>query len=183
MRVAIVSSNTYIDKKIERLMNFNKIKVDFIATFTRNSLKTYDVVIFTYKNNIPNLPKVLESIVLESEILVIYVKNTLSTGEFYNVLNDLYFSAINEQSLEIELYSIMNNSLKYLKEMALIKAENSKLTKELLTIKLVNKAKRVLMSKGLSEEESHKFIQTKAMDLRKSKLQTVKLIIENKIDI
>lgn len=183
MRVAVIKSNGHIDVKIERLLTFNKIKGDFITKFTRNSLNMYDTVIFSYKNNIPNLPKVLESIVLEQKIFVVYVNNTLSTGEFYNVLNNLYFSVINEQSFEIEFLSILNNSLKFIKEINHYKAENKLLKNQLDTIKLVNKAKTILISKGLSEGESHKFIQRKAMDLRLSKKQTANLIIENKIDI
>ena len=183
MRVAVIKSNGYIDTRIEKLLSFNKIKGDFITRFTRNSLKMYDTVIFTYKNNIPNLPKVLESIVLEQKIFVIYVNSTLSTGEFYNVLNNLYFSMINIQNLEIEFISVLNNSLKYIREINSYKLKNEQLINELDTLKLVNKAKIVLISKGLSEADSHKFIQRKAMDLRLSKKQTANLIIENKIDI
>ena len=183
MRVAVIRSNGYIDTRIEKLLSFNKIKGDFITRFTRNSLKMYDTVIFTYKNNIPNLPKVLESIVLEQKIFVIYVNSTLSTGEFYNVLNNLYFSMINIQNLEIEFISVLNNSLKYIREINSYKLKNEQLINELDTIKLVNKAKTVLISKGLSEADSHKFIQRKAMNLRLSKKQTANLIIENKIDI
>ena len=183
MRVAVIKSNGYIDAKIGRLLSLNKIKGDFISKFTRNSLKLYNVVIFSYKNNIPNLPKVIESIVLEKKVLVIYVNKTLSTGQFFNVMNDLYFSVVDESSLEIELHSIINNSLKYLVEIAHYKALNESLDDKLETMKLVNKAKTILINKGLSEADSHKFIQRKAMDLRLSKKQTANLIIENKIDI
>ena len=183
MRVAIIKSNGHIDKKVERLLNYNKIKGDFISKFTRNSLKMYDVVIFTYKNSIPNLPKVIESIVFERKILVIYINNTLSTSEFYNILNNLYFSVISEHTLEIELFSILNNSLKYLKEIEFYKNENNQIKEQFETLNIVNKAKRVLIKKGFTEAESHKFIQEKAMNLRISKIQTAKRIIENKIDI
>jgi len=183
MRVAVIKSNGHIDKKIERLLIFNKIKGDFISKFTRNSLKKYDVVIFSYKNNISNLPKILENIILEQEIFVLYINSTVAIGEFYNILNDLYFSVINEQNLEIEFLSVLNNSLKYLKKINVYKDENKKLKSQLDTIKLVNKAKIILMSKGLSEADSHQFIQKTSMDLRLSKKQAANLIIKNKIDI
>jgi len=183
MRVAVIKSNGYIDEKIKRILDFNKINGDFISKFTRNSLKIYDTVIFSYKNNILNLPKVLESIVLEQKIFVVFINNTLSTGEFYNILNDLYFSVINEQNLEVEFLSILNNSLKYIKEINFYKADNKQLKTKLETHIKINKAKYVLISKGFSEAEAHKFIQRTAMDLRSSKIQTANLIIENKIDI
>jgi len=183
MRVAVISSNGHIDKKIERLLNFNEIKGDFISKFTRNSLKMYDCVIFTYKNNISNLPKVIESIVLEKKVLVIFINNTLSIGEFYNVINDLYFSVINEHNMEIELLSVLNNSIKFINEINRLNLEKDRAVEELNTSNVVSKAKRRLILKGLSEADAHKFIQRKAMDLRLSKLETANLIIENKIDI
>jgi response regulator NasT len=183
MRVAIIKNNGHIDKRIERLLSYSEIKGDFISKFTRNSLNMYHCVIFTHKNNIQNLPKVIESIVLEKKILVIYINNTLSIGEFYNVMNDLYFSVINEQNLEIELLSVINNSVKYINEINRLNLEKDRVVEELKTINNVSKAKRSLMSKGFTEDEAHKFIQRKAMDLRLSKLETANLIIENKIDI
>ena len=43
--------------------------------------------------------------------------------------------------------------------------------------------KRILISKGLSEAESHKLIQKTAMNYRLSKSEAANLIIKNKIDI
>ncbi len=183
MRVAVIKSNEYIDKKINKILIFNEIKGDFITKFTINSLNKYDVVIFTYKNNIPNLPKVLESIVLEQKIFVLYINNIVAIGEFYNILDNLYFSIIDENNIETEVLSILNNSLKYIVEMNKYKIENEQLKDQLKSIKLVNKAKSILMIKGFSEVKAHKYIQKKAMDLRLSKLETANLIIENKIDI
>ena len=183
MRVAVIKSNGHIDEKIKRILNFNKINGDFISNFNRNSLKIYDTVIFSYKNNIPNLPKVLESIVLEQKIFVIFVNNTVSTGEFYNILNNLYFSVINDQNFEIEFLSVLNNSLKYIRKINIYRIENEQLKTRIEMYTMINKAKHMLISKGFSEAESHKFIQRTAMDLRLSKFQAASLIIENKIDI
>ncbi|MCD6435129.1 MAG: ANTAR domain-containing protein, partial [Clostridiales bacterium] len=61
--------------------------------------------------------------------------------------------------------------------------ENEELKNQLKSIKLVNKAKSILMTKGFSETNAHKYIQKTAMNLRLSKLETANLIIKNKIDI
>ncbi len=61
--------------------------------------------------------------------------------------------------------------------------ENIQLQRQLKSIKSESKAKRILISKGLSEADSHAFIQKKAMDMRISKDKLANLIIENKIDI
>lgn len=182
MRVAIIKSGEHIDMKIERILNANKIDGDFIEKFNYNSFNLYDSVIFTYKNNIPNLPKVIEQIVLENRVIVIFINNTFSIGKFYNVLNNLYFNIINEQTLDIELLSILYSSNRYISEINRLKNENSSLKEQIETINLTNFAKRILMNKGLNEAESHQFIQKMSMNLRLSKRMTVLRIIENNVD-
>ncbi len=171
-----------MDTKIGRILKNNEINGDFIEKFTRDSINMYDTIIFTYKNSIPNLSKVIEQIVLEKKILVIFINNKLSVGQFYNVLNDLYFSMVNEQTLDIELPLLLRNNEKYLKEINFLNNEVNVLKERLETTNLINNAKRVLSKKGYSEADSHQFIQKKAMDLRLSKKMTAALIIKNKID-
>jgi response regulator NasT len=182
MRVGIIKSNGNIDNRIERVLVQNKIKGDFIHKFSRSLVNQYDVLIFTYQNNISNLPKVIESLVLEQKTLILYIHNTLSVGQFYNVLYDQYFNVVNEQFLDIEIPNFINIACKYLMEIIRLKNENQDLNKQINAIKMANFAKRILMEKGYSEADSHKFIQKKAMDLRKSRQSIVNLIIENKID-
>ncbi len=182
MRVAVIKNGGNIDTKIDRILKSNKINGDFIDKFTRNSINRYDTIIFTYKNNIPNLSKVIEQIVLEKKILVIFINNKFSVGQFYNVLNNLYFSVVNDQTLDVELPSILKNTEKYIKEINFLNNELNYLKEQLNTINLVNNAKRFLSSKGYSEADSHQFIQKKSMDLRLSKKLTAELIINNKID-
>ncbi len=183
MKAVLISSNSYLDKRIERVLSGNDINVDIAKQLSRNMFNMYDCVIFTYKNEIPNIPKVIEMIVLEQKLLVLYINNVPSIGQFYSVLNHDYFSSVNEMSLDIELPIIIKNSCKYLNKITYLNDDLRNLKSEYTLLKLTNKAKRVLMSKGLSEADSHKFIQQKSMDLRISKLNLVNLIIENKIDI
>ncbi len=182
MRVAVIKNSGNMDTKIERILKNNEINGDFIEKFTRDSINMYDTIIFTYKNSIPNLSKVIEQIVLEKKILVIFINNKLSVGQFYNVLNDLYFSIVNEQTLDVELPNMLSNTKKYLNEINLLNSEVKQLKEQLNTINLINNAKRILSNKGFSEAESHQFIQRKSMDLRLSKKMTAELIIKNKID-
>ena len=183
MRAIIISTGGYLDKRIERLLINNNIKGDVATKLTRNMINVYDCVIFSYKNDIPNLPNVIERIVLEKKLLVIYINNTNSIGYYYNLINDLYFVMVNEMTLDIELPTVINSNTKYVKKINNLETKISDLEEKLKLIKLTNTAKRVLMNKGLTEEESHKFIQQKAMSMRVSKLKLVNLIIENKIDI
>lgn len=182
MRVAIMKSDGSIDSKIKRVLMQNKIDGDFIKKWSTNSSGQFDVIIFSHQNKIQNLPKIIESIVLQEKILVLYINNTLSVGQFYNVLKDKYFNVINEQFLDIELPCIIDISVKYLSEINCLQMEKSALSKQINDIQMTNFAKRILIEKGYTEADSHKFIQKKAMDLRKSRESIVNLIIENKID-
>lgn len=183
MRVAIVKSEGSLNTRISRILDNNGINGDIITKLTRNHILEYDAVIFSYNNNIPNMPKLLERIVLEKKIHVIYITNTLSIGQFYNLFDDIYFNYIQEHKMDLMLSTILRHTKKYIRNITQLQDEANKIKEELQLLKLTNKAKVILMNKGLSEADSHKFIINKAMDLRVSKKKLVNLIIEEKIDI
>ena len=183
MRVLIITSGGYLDKRIGRILHNNNIKGDVATKLTRDMINRYDCVIFSHNNEIPNLPKLIETIVLEKKILVIYINNTSSIGYYYNIVDDLFFSMISENTVEIELPSVIKSSGKYTSMITKLEDKIKQLQEDNKLLKLTNKAKLILMNKGLTEAQSHKFIQRKAMSMRTSKLNLVNLIIENKIDI
>ncbi len=183
MRAAIVKSGGYLDNIITRILHNNGINGDFITKVSRNTFVDYNVVIFTYQNNIPNISKVIEQITLEKKVQVIYISNTMNIGKFYNLGNEIFFSFIEERLIDVVLPNTIRMSGKFIKEVSTLTYELNIVQDELELIKTTNKAKRILIRKGLSEDESHKFIVNKAMELRIPKLKLANLIIENKIDI
>lgn len=61
-----------------------------------------------------------------------------------------------------------------------LKAKNAKLLKTLEELKVVNKAKCVLIEKkGMSEEDAHHFIEKQAMDMRLTKVQVAENILSS----
>ena len=183
MRVAIIKSNGYLDNRISRILANNNIKGDVVTKVTRSTITGYDALIFSYQCQIPNMPKVLEQIVLEKRVQVLYITNTLSIGHFYNLFDDVFFNYIKEEQIDYMITRILELTRKYLRKIKLLNEKNKDLNDELKLLKNTNKAKRVLMNKGLSEGESHRFIIDKAMSMRIPKSEIVNLIIENKIDI
>jgi hypothetical protein len=182
MRVAIVKSDGYLDSRISRILANNSIDGDIITKVVRSTFNEYDAIIFTYQNNVPNLPKVIEQIVLEKRVQVLYITNTLSVGQFYNLFEDLFFDYIKEENIDSLIPRLLQSSRKFIKRIQLLETDNRDLTEELLLIKNTNKAKRILMKKGFNEEDAHRFIIDKSMSMRLSKKLVVNLIIENKID-
>ena len=183
MRVAIVKSDGYLDGRLSRILANNDIKGDIISKVVRSTLNQYDALIFSHQNNIPNISKVMEQSVLEKRIQVVYITNTLSIGYFYNLFEDLHFHYIKEEEIDFVVPRLLETSLKYLNKIKILEDENIKVQEQLLLIKNTNKAKRILMNKGLNEADAHRFIIDKAMSMRVSKRKLVNLIIENKIDI
>lgn len=183
MRIAIVRSNGLVDNKINRILVSNNFKGDFVDKVTRSIVLNYDFIIFPHNNSLPNISKVIERIVLDKKAMVLLVNKTSNIGQFYNVMNDLYFHIVQEQELESGLVNTLIIAQKYLTITNNLFHENDQLKRKITFMKNESKAKRILMSKGLSEASSHAFIQRKAMDLRTSKEKLVNLIIENKIDI
>lgn len=183
MRVLIITSGGYLENRVERVLSNNDIKGDVSTKLSRDQINRYDCVIFSYNNDIPNLPKLIETIVLERKIHVVFINNTPSIGYYYNLVNDLFFSMVNENTLDIELPLIIKSNVKYTAFIVKLELQINHLEEDVELLKLTNKAKLILMSNGLSEAESHKFIQRKSMSMRVSKRKLVNLIIENKIDI
>jgi response regulator NasT len=183
MRTLIITSGGYLDKRIERILSNNNINGDITRKLTREMINRYDCVIFSHNNENPNLPKLIETIVLERKVLVIYINNTTSLGYYYNIINDLFFSMINESTLDIELPLIIKSTSKYTKRISNLEQQVRQLEEDKELQLLTKKAKLVLMKKGFTEAESHKFIQRKSMSMRVSKRTLVNLIISNKIDI
>ena len=183
MRVAIIKSGGYLDSRISRVLANNNIKGDIISKVTRSTLIEYDTLIFTYQYQIPNMPKVLEQITLEKRVHVIYVSNTLSIGQFYNLFEDVFFNYIKEENVESVLPKLVEITKKYINRISRLEVQVMSVKEDLSSLKKTKKAKRILIQKGLSEEDAHRLIIDKSMTMRMSKKEIVNLIIENKIDI
>jgi len=183
MKIAIIGNNSNIIKRVERVLAQYKIKGDILDKTNLSGISTYNFVVIHQENALLNESKLIEQIILNTDVSVLLINKTLNIGQYYNVLNDLRFGFISKINLEAELEYHLKYTSKYLNFIKNLEHKNKRLKDDLDLLKLTNKAKRVLMSKGLSEEESHQFIQKKAMDMRVPKKKLVNLIIENKIDI
>jgi len=183
MKVAIVKSGEYLDGRIMRVLQTNGINGDFIDKVDRSVLSQYQAVIFSYENKYPNIVKLLEQIVLEKRLQVVYITNTTSIGQFYNLYENTYFNYVQEFKLDIVLSTVIHHTNKYLRELNYQEYQIQRLKEELDILKSTNKAKLILINKGFSEADAHRYIIEKSMELRITKKKLVNLIIEQKIDI
>lgn len=183
MRLGIYETKGPIYDQVISYLKRNNIGVIPVKQVTSHTLTLYEAIIFTEDVAIPNITKVIEQIILEEHSAVIYVHGGQWMNHLYNMMNNPFFIEVNYKQIELLFYQKVDISLKYIQ---LIKRKNREirlLSDNYKDLKNEIKAKRILMSRGLSEDESHKLIQTKAMKLRKQKKDIVNLIIRNRIDL
>lgn len=182
MRVAIISTGGYLEKRIMRLLSQHGINGDVVTRINRQTLRQFDALIASDKLDIPNLPVVLERIILEQTTQVVYITNSSSIGHLHRIYGDIRFHIVNETTMEAQLPLALTLIGKFDRVLRTLVNERDQAQDQLDTIRLTNRAKRILIKHGYSEEEAHQFIQKEAMDRRLSKRQIVNLIIEEKID-
>ena len=183
MRAAIIATGGHLDRQILRTLLTHGINGDIVSAITKRVIDEYGCVILSDHLKIPNLPVAVERLILEQSIHVIYIAQNPSIGPYYSVMNDMYFHHIQQFSIEVELPLLLRTIDKFDKPLQHMKNRHDEMQQKYDTIQLTNKAKRILIERGYSEEDAHQFIQKTAMDMRVSKKKLVSLIIENKIDI
>jgi hypothetical protein len=182
MRVAILESRGHLDKRLQRLLTQHGVKGDIVSSITRRVVEEYGLLVLSSYHEIPNLPVRIEQLVLEDAIHILYINKTAATGPFYNILHDMRFHMIQEWTLDVELPLLIRTLDKLERPYRDLLRRYEILQDKYDLVVNTNKAKRILMEHGYSEEEAHQFIQKAAMDQRISKKRLVNLIIANKID-
>lgn len=183
MRVAIVATGGPFDRQLQRVLFQHNINGDIVTTITPRVMEEYGCICLSDHNEIPNLPVLVERLILAKTLHVIYITQNPSIGQFYAVLNDMFFHRVNQFSMDVELPLLIRTIDKFNKPLQHLQHQHETINDKYETLRLTNKAKRILLDRGYTEEEAHQFIQKTAMDLRISKRRLVSLIIENKIDI
>lgn len=122
--------------------------------------------------------KLAKNIVMDSQCQVIFIVSKNIIEEMPGVLEN--FGIITMQT-PINLNIFLNTlklSVSSYRKLSALKNENEKLSKTLEDIKIINRAKLILVSQlRMSESEAHKYIEKKAMDLRITKRKVAESIL------
>lgn len=183
MNVAILQGPEQLNKQLLRSLQSHQIKGDLISQINKIVLIRYDFLIVSSEQR-PKIPsRVLEQIVLEKQIVLVYIHHQSNITDLHNLINDPYFLLVSKVSVIETLPSILLTIFKWQREVRVLKRELKETSLKLMDIQNNLKAKRILIKKGLSEIDAHNWIQKAAMDKRCKKSDIVNLIIEEKIDI
>lgn len=183
MRLAIYQTNGQIYDQVINYAKRHNVSIQSIKSVTAHTLQRYDGIILTSDGHVPNLSKLLEQLVLREATLIIYVHSGKGMHAFHNVEQDPYFIDVIHHQIDMMFSQKVKMAIKYIKIINRYKTELKDTVSQYNQLKDELKAKRMLMKKGFSESDAHRFIQSKAMQLRKQKNDIVNLIIENKIDL
>lgn len=140
------------------------------------SIKEEIIVISSYF--VKSRSQVLDVLVNMNHNIVIYISDSLEYGLLYNVLDNPSFFL-----LSVDGIKALNNIVKY---MLNVRKKHEKSLEEIRRLKdkaesmtLTQEAKLILIKeKNYQEEQAHKYIIKKAMELRKTKAEIAKMIIE-----
>lgn len=183
MNVAILQGQEQLTRQLLRSLQSYQIKGDLVNKINNKLLITHDFLIVSSEQQ-PKIPiRVLEQIVLQKQIVLIYVHHQSNLGSLYNLLDDPYFLTIEKTNVVEILPTVLLNVYKWQKEVSILQKECQTSKSLLNDTKNTIHAKRILMQKGMSEDDAHNWIQKASMDRRCKKSDIVNLIIKEKIDI
>jgi len=182
MKVAILQGSEQLNRKLLRSFQSHQIKGDLINRIDQRTIVTYDFLLISsdVKQKVP--VRVLEQIVLQKQCVLVYIHHQANVHQFYNLINDPYFLLVPYTQVVESLPGLLITVNRWRKEVLVLRRELLISEKDLREFKASAKAKRILMKRGLSEEEAHNWIQKEAMDRRCKKIDVVNLIIQEKID-
>ncbi len=185
MENALIISHT--DKNSEPITKILKTlsfkKISFVSTCGEARRKVSEQNFDLYIINSPVHNESGENLALE------LINNDISQVVFF-VKNELYdytsekleqhgIITVSKPINKNMLYSSLKLSKAVYNRMKTLNQKTTKLTKKLEDIRIVSRAKVVLISHlNMSEEQAHKHIEKKAMDMRKSKREVSENILK-----
>jgi len=182
-KVLVLSTDTLFNNKVKRIINLNLVfndcdmNLNVISRFLNQEKPQLLIVHHSVKCH--NLSKLFDYLVTNKIIPVIYINNTVTFSQFYQVINDSYFLNLEENKMDVTLPVVIQILINLRQQITILNKQINKLETKLSGELLVYKAKMILMEDNkLSENEAHNHLIKEAMDKRVSKEQIAKEILE-----
>ncbi len=137
----------------------------------RDDLIRYDLIIIHSSYKLANLYNFIENAVIQKLATIFYVTTNINSSPFGKFKEHTNLVYIDENKMDVELAISISLYEKYNIQIEKLSSENIKLSKSLKEKNLMNKCKRLLMKKGYSEEEAHRYILKYAMNNHLDKIE------------
>jgi len=156
--------------RIGRELNVKNLAYDWNKNpIKKDDLLRYDLIVVHASWKLPNLVGFVVNLVLEHARPVIYLASSIGIGAFRPIMDDPYFTIIDDQRIDAEFgiaVSLLLKTAKALRE----QADKAKKAAERADMRRqMDECKRKMVASGMTEEEAHRLILKTAMDRQISK--------------
>lgn len=174
----LINKNEY---KLKQILNLKEYQVEYLdiplLEFKQNLTKLRTDILIISKQYLANMINLLQMLVFNKEMLIIYISKNLEYGLLYNILNESNFILLEENNV-LAINDILRYAVKAYREIRLLNKKLIRLEDDLNSTNLVREAKlKIMKEKKLSEEEAYKYIINLAMQKRIKKSELSKQII------
>lgn len=180
-KILVCINDNLLKLRIQRLLS--EKAYDFTITdrpVKRADLIQYDMTWIHSTYHLTDLFHFIENAVLQQVTTIVYITTNVNSNPFRRFHEHPNLIFVDEHKMDIELVAVIQMFEKYTKQIKQLTKENQTLSKQLEENTLMNRCKRILIQRGYSEEEAHKYIQKYAMDNHISKIEACnRLLADN----
>lgn len=180
-KVLVLIEDQLLSSRVARVLHEKGIPHEIVKTPVRKEeLLRYSCVVVHSSYRIQGLFAFLEHLIVSGTIPILYVSMNTVSNQFSRFRDHPFFVHLDELRLDAELPIAIQVFDKQSKSIDHLRQENKQLQNQLELERALSKAKRHLMSQGMTEEMAHQAILKLAMDEQMSKLDACMKILHSK---
>jgi len=164
-KVLVCVNDGLLKLRIERLLGNNFTQ--FFLTdkpINRNELNQYGIIVIHSSYRLTDLFAFIENVVTQKISTIIYITSNVNSNPFRRFVSHANLIFVEEGKMDIELPYAIELYSKYAAQIEGLNKEKNKLSKKIEETNSYNRCKLMLIGKGYSEEDAHKYILKYAMD-------------------
>ncbi len=178
-RILVCLNDGLLKLRINRVLTIKNYQYDITDNpIKRDDLILYDIVLIHSSYRLANLHGFIENSILQELTTLIYISSNANSNPFRKLLDHPNIVFVDENKMDVELPLAIEMYKKYSQQLSKLNRENKKLIKSVDEMNLMNKCKRMIIKKGYSEEEAHKYILKFAMDNHIDKYEACNRLLE-----
>lgn len=156
--------------QLDRVLKTKQVSYDLAqGLVSKETVLRYDVLIVHPSWRLPSLFVFVENLVLSEQVIVLFIQPSMSSNSLSRVQESAYLVRINELKQESELPLALELSMKFMTEKKRLFKQLHIAQNKLTQQEKIVECKFLLVDKGMTEEEAHRYIIKVAMDHQMTK--------------
>jgi hypothetical protein len=179
-KVLVCIEDGMLSIRINRILTDKRIPFDIVKTpIKKDDLTYYQFLIIHSSYKISGLYQFVENLLVNQTIPIIFISMNSMSSILHRFQTNPVFVQIDETRMDSELPLAITLFQKQTIKLESLMEENKTLKSKLNTEQAMSKCKKLLIGKGLSEDDAHQLILKTAMDFKISKLDSCLKIIHD----